>query len=71
MSEKDYAENYYKRPCRYCGLEALGVDRINSDAGYIKGNTAPCCGMCNYMKRDYRTEDFLGQCRRITERMDI
>lgn len=45
-------------PCYLCGKcnsssHTNGVDRIDNLVGYTTENTAPCCGECNYMKRDY------------------
>jgi hypothetical protein len=45
-------------PCYLCGkcsssVHKNGVDRIDNCMGYTTENTTPCCGECNYMKRDY------------------
>ena len=54
--------------CNYCGAtKDLGVDRVDNNKGYIKGNIVGCCGTCNFMKRDFGVDDFMQQCRRITE----
>ena len=29
-----------------------GIDRMNSDIGYISSNCVPCCGDCNAIKSD-------------------
>lgn len=40
-------------PCTYCGIAPSGgVDRVDSSSGYVRENTAPCCSVCNYAKRD-------------------
>jgi len=36
-----------------------GVDRINSNIGYIISNCVPCCSICNKMKMQYSVEDFM------------
>ena len=36
-----------------------GIDRINSNLGYLKENSVSCCKMCNSMKSDYPQEHFL------------
>jgi hypothetical protein len=63
------------QPCYYCGVSdktyyddygAGGIDRVDSNKGYIFDNCVPCCGMCNQMKLDYTKEEFLNQCLQIT-----
>jgi hypothetical protein len=44
--------------CHYCqGLaienEVTGVDRLDSDIGYIESNCVACCPRCNYLKGKY------------------
>lgn len=36
-----------------------GIDRINSDLGYIQGNMVTCCETCNKAKRDLTLCDFV------------
>lgn len=43
-----YKEEYYYN----------GIDRIDSNKGYIKDNIRPCCGICNKAKRDLSDTDF-------------
>jgi hypothetical protein len=60
-------------PCYYCGKENSkreydsgrtmfvgynGIDRIDSDDGYVVGNVVSCCKECNYMKRDMELEEW-------------
>lgn len=62
-----------KTECFYCGRTNVnkhinkrnseeliynGIDRINSDIGYIKGNIVSCCGRCNTAKLDYSVKEF-------------
>lgn len=52
--------------CRYCGTKpAWGLDRLDSAAGYVRGNVVPCCSDCNYAKRRLSEDDFLSLIRRI------
>jgi hypothetical protein len=39
-------------------LSANGIDRINSDIGYVEGNCVPCCPQCNYAKSDLTVDEF-------------
>lgn len=45
-----------------------GVDRINSNKGYVKGNVVPCCGMCNKMKLDFGFSNFLSKIKTIYQK---
>lgn len=42
-----------------------GIDRINSDEGYILGNVASCCTACNYLKVNRTNASFIGHIKRI------
>jgi len=35
-----------------------GIDRINSDLGYVVGNVCSCCRYCNIIKSDRSVEEF-------------
>lgn len=56
-----------KKPCQYCGEteERRGVDRVDNSLGYTKENSAPCCKMCNYMKKNYSVEKLLSHVKKI------
>ena len=58
---------FWKKPCHYCGdkIDTIGLDRINNDKGYNIDNVIPCCTMCNRMKMNYGTENFINHCRKI------
>lgn len=62
-----------KRPCAYCGappsntkvtkntVEPLvysGIDRVDNSAGYVLGNVAPCCRVCNRAKETLSVSEF-------------
>jgi len=68
--------------CHYCGSAPTivmkskskyseylynGLDRIDTNKGYALSNVVPCCWMCNTMKLDYTTEEFLSQINKIQE----
>ena len=42
-----------------------GIDRLDSDVGYVKENCVPCCKTCNMMKRDLSLLDFVSKCKEI------
>lgn len=54
-------------PCKYCGekIERRGIDRMDNNKGYTMENSAPCCKMCNYMKKNYLVENFLQHIKKI------
>jgi hypothetical protein len=71
LSNNDY-DNIVKNNCYICGKEndefhKNGIDRFDSNKGYIIENTKPCCGECNYMKRDYEYNDFISKLQEIYE----
>ena len=42
-----------------------GLDRIDSSIGHTKLNVVPCCKICNSMKMDMKSDDFLNQIKLI------
>lgn len=55
--------------CYFCGKrEEIGIDRLNSDMAYLKGNCVACCKMCNRMKQIYGKDEFLERCKLISAR---
>jgi len=68
-------EEYYPLallPCFYCGDDLPrfggGLDRIDSNKGYILINVIPCCSYCNFGKNNQTQEDFLARCIRIADK---
>ena len=57
------------KPCYYCKSSTPetggGLDRINSELGYIKGNVRPCCKACNLAKRDMTSTEFKNWIRKV------
>ena len=46
-------------PCYLCGREpSFGIDRVDSAKHYTPDNVAPCCTLCNYMKKDLSPSEF-------------
>jgi len=80
ISER-YLKSLHKKDCIYCGsspremlgkrlnggYKCNGIDRINNDLGYIESNVAPCCSICNYMKKTMDSKDFINAAKKITE----
>ena len=61
-----------KEPCHYCGSvidnDILGIDRKNSNKGYILGNCVPSCAQCNLAKRGTSYKDFFKWIKRVYEK---
>lgn len=59
----------FKAPCTYCGepsncpdaqgLIRNGIDCVDASKGYVLGNIASCCAICNIMKAAHPTTSFL------------
>jgi 5-methylcytosine-specific restriction endonuclease McrA len=50
-----------QQPCVFCGetdWHKIGLDRIDSSLGHIRGNLQPCCGSCNSKKNNMANEEF-------------
>ena len=71
----DQFDNITQQKCVYCGnysgeynkIPFSGIDRINSDIGYIKGNIVPCCDTCNKMKGVLTIDRWLNHMQSILE----
>jgi hypothetical protein len=67
--------------CHYCGIEPSqvhkyrtypsyrynGIDRVDSQIGYISSNCVPCCKICNYAKMDMPYREWEGYIKRLTQ----
>jgi hypothetical protein len=42
-----------------------GIDRVENTLGYVASNCVPCCSLCNYMKRELSTEEFLSHIKKV------
>ena len=70
---KSFFNEKIKEPCYLCGKQIStthknGLDRFDSDIGYIEKNVNSCCGNCNMIKRDYNYDDFINKCKLICEK---
>ena len=58
-----------EQSCYYCGIMQErgfnGIDRMNSEVGYVADNCVSCCQMCNYMKASLSVDAFLGRVEHI------
>jgi hypothetical protein len=58
-----------EQSCYYCGTVQErgfnGIDRQNSEVGYVSDNCVSCCQMCNYMKASLSVDAFLGRIEHI------
>jgi hypothetical protein len=75
----EYFEELHREGCYLCGkqnrtesvkgkekvMHRNGTDRVENAKGYIIGNVRPCCGECNYMKKDYSLDIFLQKLKQI------
>ncbi len=74
-----------QRSCRYCGakpsnefrdvygglLYYSGLDRIDSNLGYVTGNVVPCCKDCNFAKGRKSVSEFLDWVRRVARHQNL
>lgn len=65
--DKDIYDNVTFNPCYLCGKENTekhhnGLDRYDSSIGYVYDNIRPCCGTCNYMKKNLNYTEFMDKC---------
>lgn len=69
-----------KQNCYYCNTSPMqklnysgynsayiynGLDRLDNSKGYIIDNVVPCCGLCNWMKKDNSIKEFLDHIAKI------
>lgn len=81
-----YATHLINSDCYYCGMQPLsetrdatydeptrfnGIDRINSNEGYVMGNVVPCCKWCNQAKSTMTQSDFYIWIQRISKNFTI
>jgi hypothetical protein len=70
-----------KSPCTYCGtigyaakghrdwsayVRVNGLDRVDSNKGYLYDNVVPCCRTCNTAKSAMSREEFIAWVRKIS-----
>lgn len=67
----EYFSFFWKKDCHYCGcpIKTIGIDRKESNIGYVNDNCVSCCSDCNYMKNSRSYNDFIEKCRIISNRI--
>ena len=70
---KSEFESYWGKNCHYCGekLDGIGIDRINSNIGYVTENIVPCCYQCNIAKMDYTYDEFIDKIIKIYKNLKL
>ena len=61
------------QPCYLCGKTSTdshinGIDRFDNTIGYLYDNCRPCCGECNYMKKNYPYNIWLDKLKQINDK---
>lgn len=66
LSKEDFS-SLWQKPCFYCAseIDTIGLDRINSNLGYLKDNVVSCCAICNTMKLALPRDIFIEHCYKI------
>ncbi|AYV77440.1 MAG: hypothetical protein Dasosvirus2_36 [Dasosvirus sp.] len=67
---KDEFNAVVTKKCYYCNntnaVDQIGIDRLNSNVGYVKNNTlVACCKICNKMKKHWDNKRFYNHVLRI------
>ena len=67
---KDIFNNIVKQNCHYCNeinteKKFNGIDRIDSNNGYILENCVSCCSLCNYLKNKMPIDTFIKRVQHI------
>ena len=84
--DKEFFRNLTIQKCTYCGREPYnvrynqaksegylysGIDRVDSSKGYLKDNVTSCCSICNRMKSNISSEDFINTIKLIFNNLNI
>lgn len=67
---KDKFCDIIKEQCHYCNEISIeknfnGIDRIDSNSGYILENCVACCTLCNYLKHKMSVDIFMKRVQHI------
>ncbi len=53
-----------------CFITYNGIDRVDSNLGYVENNVVTCCQQCNRAKLDYTKEKFIAWARKLVKHQD-
>lgn len=67
LTQKGTYRSSHKEWCDQGWVMYSGLDRINSNIGYIDGNVASCCPTCNWAKNDLAHDDFIKWIQKVGE----
>jgi hypothetical protein len=72
LTEND-CKNFYNTKCYYCNddIKGMGIDRLDSNIGYVLNNLVPCCSKCNYMKHVMNKYEFIKHMKKILNNLNI
>lgn len=67
---KSFFNEKIKESCYLCGKKSTnahknGLDRFDSNKGYIETNIKACCSNCNYIKRNNDYDEMIDKCMKI------
>lgn len=65
-----YIESIRNKPCYYCGDLPIrngfwGIDRKDSNKGYVIKNCVPCCRLCNLGKLTQTYKEYIERCKKV------
>lgn len=79
--DREYFQKVTSSACHYCGKPPSkmvcqrgslhlaymcnGIDRVNSEVGYIVSNCVAACSDCNFAKRQMTSEQYLDHCKSV------
>ncbi len=60
---------FWQLNCSYCGnkIKTIGIDRVDSNQGYVLNNCVSCCSICNLMKNDLDKDQFILHIKQICD----
>lgn len=72
LSQEDCMK-FYNTKCIYCGdtIKGMGIDRVDSNAGYTIQNSVPCCSICNFMKHILTKDEFIIHIKKIHNHLKL
>ena len=67
-------EEIINNSCYYCDYyaydEVVGVDRLDSNIGYVIQNVVPCCSICNYSKGTLTLKQYITHCKKVVSNFE-